>query len=68
MPPAATWMPLEIITLSEAVRKKDEDHAIVLFMWNLKYGTSESVYKTETDSQKRDLRLPRGRKRDGVGA
>ena len=32
-------------------------------MWNLKYGTSEPIYKTETDSQTwtTDLWLPRGR-------
>ena len=31
-------------------------------MWNLKYGTSEPVYETETDSQtqRTDLWLPRG--------
>ena len=30
-------------------------------MWNLKYGTNESIYKTETDSQMQriDLRWPR---------
>ena len=22
----------------------------IIYMWNLKYGTSESIYKTETDS------------------
>ena len=35
-------------------------------MWNLKYGTNELIYKTETDSQtqRTDLWLPRGR---GVG-
>ena len=32
-------------------------------MWNLKYGTNELIYKTETDSQiqRKDLCLPRGR-------
>ena len=32
-------------------------------MWNLKYGTNELIYKTETDSQtqRSDLWLPRGR-------
>ena len=32
-------------------------------MWNLKYGTNEPTYKTETVSQtqRTDLRLPRGR-------
>ena len=29
-------------------------------MWNLKYDTNEPVY--ETDSQRRDLWLPRGRR------
>ena len=32
-------------------------------MWNLKYDTNEHIYKTETDSQmqRMDLWLPRGR-------
>ena len=31
-------------------------------MWNLKYGTNDSIYKTETDSQteRTDLWLPKG--------
>ena len=37
-------------------------------MWNLKYGTNELIYRTETDSQtwRTDLWLPRGR-REEVG-
>ena len=39
-------------------------------MWNLKYGTNEPTYETETDSQtqKTDLQLPRGEGwgRDGL--
>ena len=37
-------------------------------MWNLKYGTNEPIYKTEIESQtqKTDLWLPRGRGK-GVG-
>ena len=37
-------------------------------MWNLKYGTNEPIYKTETDSQPQrvDLQLPSGRG-EGVG-
>ena len=33
-------------------------------MWNLKYGTNESIYKTERNSQTKrtDLCMPRGRK------
>ena len=40
-------------------------------MWNLKYDANELIYETETDSQteKTDLWLPRGRgrERDGLG-
>ena len=38
-------------------------------MWNLKYGTNEPTYKTETDSQKwrTDLWLPRGMEWDVLG-
>ena len=36
-------------------------------MWNLKYDTSEHIYKTETDSQelRTDLQLPRGKEGGG---
>ena len=30
-------------------------------MWNLIYDTDKLVYKTETDSRREDLWLPRGR-------
>ena len=47
---AATWMQLEIIILSEVSQKaKDKYHTIITYMWNLKYGTNEPIYKTETD-------------------
>ena len=34
----------------------------ITYMWNLKYGTNEPIYKTETDSQtqRTDLWLVRG--------
>ena len=60
---------LEIIILSE-VRQKEKDKYDITYMWNLKYGTNELIYKTETDSQRSDLWLPRGergRERDGLG-
>ena len=41
MPFAATWMKLEILILIPYD---------VTYMWNLKYGTNELIYKTETDS------------------
>ena len=46
MPFAATWMDLEIITLSE-VRKRHH----IIYIWNLKYDTNEFICKTETNSQ-----------------
>ena len=38
-------------------------------MWNLKHNTKELIYKRETDSeaQRPDVWLPRGRGRDGIG-
>ena len=53
MPFVATQMQLEIIILNELSEKKRQ--ILILYditqMWNLKYGTNEPVYKTETDSQ-----------------
>ena len=35
----------------------------ITYMWDLKYGTNELIYKTETDSrtERADMWLPRGR-------
>ena len=66
MPFAATWMDLEVIVLSEVSQEeKDRYHRqipYVTYIWNLKYGTNEFTFKTETDSQtqKTDLPLPWG--------
>ena len=35
---------------------------MILLMWNLKYDTNKPIYEIETDSQRTDLGLPRGRK------
>ena len=48
MPLAATWMDSEIIVLNE-MSDKDKYHDIT-YMWNLKKGTNELIYKTEIDS------------------
>ena len=48
MPFAATWMDLEVITLSKSERQRQISYDIT-YMWNLKYDTNELVY--ETDSQ-----------------
>ena len=43
IPFAATWVKLEIIILREVGQRK------ISRMWNLKNGTNELFYKTETD-------------------
>ena len=47
---AATWMQLEIIILSE-VNQKEKDKYHITYIENLKYGTNEPIYETETESQ-----------------
>ena len=37
----------------------------ITYMWNLKYDTNEPIYETETDSQRKDLWLPRVRRGGG---
>ena len=49
MPFAATWMQLEIIILSKSESERQIPYDIT-YMWNLKYGINEPIYKTETDS------------------
>ena len=43
-------MDLEIIILTKSERERQIPYDIT-YMWNLKYGTKEPMYKTETDSQ-----------------
>ena len=45
VPFAATWMQLEILILSEI----SEIPYDITYMQNLKYGTNDPIYKTETD-------------------
>ena len=49
MPSAAIWMNLEIIILSEVIKRKIPYD--ITYMWNLKYDTNELIYETEIDSQ-----------------
>jgi len=52
MPYAAIWMQLGFLILSEVSQKeKDKYHMNITYMWNLKYGTNEPIYRIERDSQ-----------------
>ena len=54
--------------ISEVSQKQKDKYHMITYMWNPKYGTTDPIYTTETDSQtwRADLWLPRGR-REGVG-
>ena len=41
-------MQLEIIMLSEVSQKEKDKYHDITYMWNLKYGTNEPVYKTDS--------------------
>ena len=62
----ATWMDLGIIITNEVSQKEKDKYHMISGIWNLKHDASEFIYETETDSQtqRTDLWLPRGR---GVG-
>ena len=65
MPSAATWMELEILIPNEVKSEKKRQILYdIIYMWTLKYDTDEPIYKTETDSQRRDLWFPGGRGRE----
>ena len=49
IPSTAIWMQLEILILSEVSRK--DKYYDITYMWNLKYGTSEPIYETQTKLQ-----------------
>ena len=51
MTSAATWMDLEIIILSEVSQTEEDKYHDIAYMWNLKNGTNELIYKTEIGSQ-----------------
>ena len=51
MPFTAVWVQPEISILSPASQKKKDKYHVITYMWNLKYGTKEPIYKIETDSQ-----------------
>ena len=41
----------------ESQKEKDKYCYDILYMWNLKQGTNEPIYKTETDSQTQKIGL-----------
>ena len=64
MPFAATWVSLEIVTLSRSVR--GQTLYDVTYMWNLKYATNE-LNETETYSQTQKANFHGYQQGKGVG-
>ena len=52
MPFAATWMDLEMITLSEVSQTEKDKYHMTSLICGILNDTNELIYKTETDSQK----------------
>ena len=65
----ATLMELEILILGEVSQKEKEKYHMITHIWNLKYGTNEPLYRTETVSQTwtADLWLTGGKGRECKG-
>ena len=59
----ATWVDLDIITLSEVSQKEKDKYMISLICGIFKKDINGLIYKTETDSQtqKTNLWLPKGK-------
>ena len=62
MPSAKTRTDLEIIIQSE-VRQRQISYDIT-YMWNLKNSINQFIYETDSQTQKTNLRLPRGSEGD----
>ena len=62
MPSTATWMDLEIITLSKPDRERQISYDITYMCNFFLNDTNGLIYKTETDSQtqEKNLWLPKG--------
>ena len=43
MPFAAIWVEIEITILSEINQKRERQMPYITYMWNLKYGTDQSM-------------------------
>ena len=61
---AAKWMDLEINILSE-VSQKQKDKYHIPHIWNLTYDTTKLSYETDSQTQKANLWLPKGRRGEG---
>ena len=51
MPFATTWMDLEIVILIEVTHTEKDIYHDITYVWNLKNGINELIYKTVIESQ-----------------
>ena len=55
MPIIATWMQLENLILSEVSQTEKKIPYDITYMWFLKHGTNELIYKIDSQIQRTDL-------------
>ena len=67
MPFAVTWTHLETVTLNELCQRNTIINDIA-YMWNLKNGTNQPIYKTYIESQLQKRNLQLSKRKGGVGA
>ena len=66
LPLAATWMDSEILHREKRAGRERQILYDVTDMWSLKINTNESMYKTEKDSQRKQIyAYQRGRGEEG---
>ena len=58
MPFAATWMDLEMVILNEVSQTEKQISHDITYVWNLKQGYNEFIYKIELQMYKTNLRFP----------
>ena len=57
-----TWMELGMVILSEVSQNEKDKYHMILYIWNLIYGTNEPIYRKERNLWTwRTNSLPRGR-------
>ena len=62
MPVAGTWMDLEMVIVREVSQKREKQIPYdIAYMWNLKSDTNELIYETDSQTQKTNFWLPKGK-------
>ena len=62
MPFSATWVDLEIIIVGKVSQTEKDISQDITYLWNLKKNdTNKLIYKTDSQTQRMNLLLPKGK-------